>query len=384
MICKKKIHTEGRNFVTEDGKIVCLHGINMVCKDRTTNHIGDYKETDFEYLKRLNMNLIRLGIFWESVEPQPGVYDDEYLKKIKGIIDKARKQNIYVYLDMHQDLYGAKFEDGAPDWAVIDKGLDHVRTELWSESYLLSPAVQTAFDSFWNNEKATDGIGIKDHFIGAWCHVAEYFCDEPYVIGYDFFNEPFIGSEAVKILPIIGEVMEKLGQGIATEEDLVNCIGSIEPITAEFEEKYLNSFYGQIVKAVRKSDPECLVMLETNYFSNAAVPTHIKPVEENGIVLKNQVFAPHGYDIFVDTDKYEETDNTRVDMIFMTHAQIAEKLNLPILIGEWGCYPNANETQVDQARHLLELFRGINAADTYFDFSHIYGNRIAEALKFDI
>lgn len=377
----KKIHTSGRNFLNDKNEIVKLSGINMVCKDRKLNHIGEYTSKDFEYLRSLGMNVIRLGIFWESVEPKPGVYDDEYLKRLEAIIELAAKEEIYVYLDMHQDLYGAKFEDGAPDWAVLDEGAEHIRTDLWSESYLLSPAVQLSFDNFWSNCKASDGIGIMDHFINAWVHVASYFSSNKYVIGYDLFNEPFPGSVATEILPIIGEVMAKLEGGVATEEDLFKTIGSIEVISGKFEEEKLNPFYERIVPKVRTADPDSLIFLETNYFSNAAVPTHVRPVSLDGKVLANQVFAPHGYDIFVDTDKYEETDNSRVDLIFATHAEIAKALDLPMLVGEWGCYPHANKVQVEQASHIKALFESFGASDTYFDFSHLYGNKVVDALK---
>lgn len=377
----KKIYTEGRDFYTENGEQIILHGINMVCKDRARNHIGEYTLKDFDYLKSLGMNVIRLGIFWESVEPKPGVYDDDYLDRVNEIVQKAASREIYVYLDMHQDLFGAKFEDGAPDWAVLDDGAEHVRTDLWSESYLLSPAVQTAFDSFWSNRTAADGVGLTDHFIAAWKHVAGHFADNPYVIGYDLFNEPFPGSSAAAVLPVIGEVMAKLEAQAATELDLMSAISAIEKTSGKFEEEKLNPFYAKIVPAVREADPECLIFLETNYFSNAAVPTHVHPVTVGGQVLKNQVFAPHGYDIFVDTDKYEETDNSRVDLIFATHAQIAEAMNLPMLVGEWGCYPEANDIQVEQAAHICGLFEEMGASDTYFDFSHIYGNKVAGALK---
>lgn len=377
----KEICVLGRDFVDKSGAPVRLCGINMVCKDRNCNHIGNYTDEDFKYLKELGMNVIRLGIFWESIEPEPGIYDDAYLLKLDGIIAKAKKNGIYTFLDMHQDLYGSCFEDGAPKWATLTEGKEHIRTELWSESYLMSRAVQVAFDNFWNNTPASDGIGLMDHFINAWRHVAGHYANEPYVIGYDFFNEPFCGSVVNEILPIIGAVSAKLDAGIATEKDLFEAIETIEPVTAHFEEEYLNRFYEKAVSAVREVDPESLAFLETNYFSNAAVASHIQGVRYNGELLKNQVYAPHGYDIFVDTDKYEDTDTSRVDLIFEAHRQTAEKLGMPMLVGEWGCYPNAGDNQVAQALHLKELFKNIGASDTYFDFSHLRGNRVEKALK---
>jgi len=368
---EKKLKVQGRNIVDSNGNPVILNGINMVCKDSTVNHLGNYTDDDFAMLKNKGMTIVRLGIYWESVEPQPGVYDDEYLAGLDKIIERAKKQDIMVFLDMHQDLFSSVFEDGAPKWATITDGCEHIRTDLWSDSYLLSGAVQASFDNFWKNIPAEDGIGIMDHFIASWKHVALHYATEPYVVGYDFFNEPFPGSKALEILPIVGEIKEKLDAGVATPEDLFATITAIEPITGSFEEEVLNPFYNKIVKEIRTVDPECLVFLETNYFSNAAVPSHVQPVCQDGIPLKNQVYSPHGYDIYVDTDNYDDPDTSRVDLIFGTHAQVAESLGLPILVGEWGCFPDATPNQIAMYHHLLEVFASMNASNTYFDFSTI-------------
>lgn len=380
----KAIHVSGRNLADRSGNPMRLHGINMVCKDSSRNHIGDYTDEDFAYLHDLGMNVVRLGIYWESIEPEPGVYDDGYLEELDKIIALAKKHDIYVFLDMHQDLYGSEFEDGAPRWATLTDDAEHIRTELWSDSYLMSGAVWAAFDNFWANTPARDGVGLTDHFINAWKHIAAHYADEPFVIGYDFFNEPFPGSSVSEILPIIGDISAKLDSGTAGEEDLLAAVRAIEPVTARFEEEILNPFYHKLVCAVREVDPESLAFLETCYFSNAAVPSHIRPAVLDGVPLKNQVYAPHGYDILVDTDKYTETDTSRVDLIFSVHTQVAQSLDLPMLVGEWGCFPDACDTQIAQAVHLKEFFKNTGASDTYFDFSHLKGNRIVEALKENI
>lgn len=382
MASLKEIRIQERNFVNKENSPVILKGVNMVCKDQSLNHIGAYTADDFKFLKGLGINVIRLGIFWESIEPAPGIFDDNYLEKIDSVINMAKSEGICVFLDMHQDLFSSIFEDGAPKWATLTDGAEHVRTELWSESYLLSPAVQKAFDNFWGNTLLADGIGLMDHFVKAWEHVAKRYSDEPYVIGYDFFNEPFPGSSAVDILPVIGEIMEKLSAGTADEASIFNALQTIETITAPFDEKVLNPFYDKIIKAVRKYDPESIAFLENDYFGNAAVPCHVAPAKEKDQVLKNQAFAPHGYDIFVDTDHYDDPDTSRVDLIFSRHFETAARLSLPMLVGEWGCYPDASEVQLNQFKHLKALFSSFEASDTYFDFEQVKAQpKLSECMK---
>ena len=57
-------------------------------------------------LKNLGFNLIRLVMMWEGIQPDsPYEVDEEYLEYIEYIVKKANEHNIYVLLDMHQDLF---------------------------------------------------------------------------------------------------------------------------------------------------------------------------------------------------------------------------------------------------------------------------------------
>lgn len=403
---KKKITTSGTKFVDKNGCQVILHGINLVCKDRNRNYIGDYTEDDFHMLKCWGFNIIRLGIFWDGIEPQPGIYDDEYLRKLDQIISLAEKNEIVVYLDLHQDLFSCQYADGAPEWATLTDGQEHIQTELWSESYLLSPAVQTAFDSFWQNLPASDGIGIQDHFIHMWQHLAQHFASNPNVIGYDLFNEPFPGTSANGILmDLLSVLSQQMGKGAAISEEKLmqmwldpqgklslleqfndkeayqTIVQSIAAIPQTFDQTILSKFYQVLGTAIRKYDSSTLIFLEANYFCNAGVPSAIRPFQnEAGQTDPHQVYSPHGYDLMVDTDLYEQSSFERLDVIFDTHKKVQDLLKLPILIGEWGCFPDAVDSQVQQAKYLLHLYSNHQMSDTYYDFSHIKNNRIIEAL----
>lgn len=381
----KMITVSQKNLIDSSGAVFIPHGINMVCKDSKHNYIGDYSENDFAWLKEKGFNLIRLGLIWDGCEPEPYKYDTEYFKKIDSIIEKAAAVGIPVFLDMHQDLYGAKFEDGAPLWATMDNGEEHIRTELWSESYLMSRAVQCSFDNFWNNAKANDGVGIKDHYIDLWKFIADRYKDNPFVIGYDVINEPFPGTPGLMVAGTLMEFAKENGVSdiseITNPEVLMELIGAIEPITKDFEENTLNTFYNELCEAIRSIDSETIFMFESNYFANAGIPSHVEPAKDsNGVLYPHQIYAPHGYDILVDTEDYSVGGTERVDMIFMALGETIKRLPVPTLIGEWGCYPNASEAQLSQARHLLDIFESLNVGNVYFDFSHIKDGHIINAL----
>ncbi len=384
MVQEKKIKIQGKQFTDVSGSPFIPKGINMVCKEKERNYTGDYTDEDFAFLKEHGFNLIRLGLQWCAAEPAPGVYSEEYFSGIDKIIARAASHDIPVFLDMHQDLFGEKFEDGAPVWATLDKGAEHIRTELWSESYLLSPAVQTAFDSFWADETASDGVGIRTHFVNLWKYIAGRYGKDPYVIGYDLFNEPFPGTAGAKV----GQIMAEFSNGgtdlsaFEDEDAVMRLIGSIAPIAAGFEENSLNPFYDEAAAAIREVDPETIIILESCYFANAGIPSVIRPALDSfGKPFANQAYAPHCYDILVDTADYGQGGTERIDLIFSVLFEKAKALDIPMFIGEWGCYPDAGEPQKAQAKHLLSLFEQAGIGQVYFDHSHIKDGGIIEVLR---
>lgn len=135
----KQIKVVGKRFVDEDGNQVIMNGINMVCKEKGKGYLEPNSEDILRIFSRRGFNLVRLGIFWDGVEPGPGVYDDEYLDRVARIVEEAERCGIYILLDMHQDLFAAKYIDGAPDWATLDEGLYHPeKCTMWYEAYVSS------------------------------------------------------------------------------------------------------------------------------------------------------------------------------------------------------------------------------------------------------
>lgn len=71
-------------------------------------------------------NLVRLGVMWEAVERQPGVYDYGYLKKINDLINKLGEKGIYTMVDAHQDVFARSMcGEGMPTFYFPDEKLSH-------------------------------------------------------------------------------------------------------------------------------------------------------------------------------------------------------------------------------------------------------------------
>ncbi|MCQ6561957.1 cellulase family glycosylhydrolase [Paenibacillus mendelii] len=392
------VSVRGERFVDSFGREVILHGMGLVCKDKSRNYIGDWNESDFMKMQQWGCNVIRLGIIWDGLEPEPGVYDDAYLDQMEAWVRLAEQYGMHVFLDMHQDLYSYRYADGAPEWATITDDLPHVNDGIWSDAYLFSPAVQRAFDRFWENAPAPDGIGLQDHYAAAWRHVARKFGHNPCVIGYDLMNEPFIGSQVNDIQPLMFhqygiETAQITGQSSWNEEELPavwmdpvkrmealrlmedpelfrRVIDVTEQGYKQFEQTKLMAFYRKTAAAIREADPTGLLFLETSYFCNLGVRSGIEPiVRDDGLRDPYQVYAPHGYDLVTDTDFVHTPSSSRVQVIFDRHEETRSRLRMPMLVGEWGAYGDS-EHAGEAALAIKKIFERSLCSDTYWCYTH--------------
>ena len=179
------------------GRVVILHGVNMVYKLKPyTPSTPGFGSDDARFLAREGLNNVRLGVIYAGVEPQPGAYNDSYLANIAGTVKTLSDQNVFTMLDFHQDLYNERFQgEGFPDWAVQDDGIPAEPKTGFPGNYVAQPALNRAFQHFWENSPGPGGVGLQDRFAAAWRHVAQRFRNEPKLLGYDLLNEPWPGPQ---------------------------------------------------------------------------------------------------------------------------------------------------------------------------------------------
>lgn len=391
------IGIEGEKFVDSNGREVIFSGINFISKDPEENFIPPQNHELFHSFKKWGFNCIRLGVIWAGLEPEPGVYNESYLLEIDKRIQWAGDNGIYLFLDMHQDLFGEKFSDGAPNWATLDEGQPHYQGEVWSDSYFVSPAVQTSFDNFWENTPASDGVGIQDHYINLWKHLAERYADNTTVIGYDLMNEPFPGTAAQDAMPLMlsayaGVLVEKTGQAppsgeelqamwsnqesrmkalelISTKESYSKIADAIYTLNACFETDQLQSMYQSVADAIRQVDQNHILFLNHSYFANMGVSSAIEPTKlADGTTDPLVAYAAHGYDLVVDTKEVDNPSYDRVEFIFERINESGKRMKIPTLVGEWGALHGNSPGMTDAARHLINIFEEYNFSNTFWTF----------------
>lgn len=403
---KNPLAIKDSRFYDAYDRQVILHGIGLVDKNPETQYLAYNDPAIFRRFREWGFNCVRLGILWDGLEQHPAVLNEDYLKGIDRMIGYAQQNGLYVFLDMHQDLYSVRFSDGAPRWATLTDGQPHMEvSEVWSDAYFTSPAIQAALDNFWENTEALDKVGLQDHFAAVWGQVAKRYADHPAVIGYDLFNEPqpgdlgvhaqevmfTKGAEILAASGLLDDHLAELPAGTNPVEALIRfwlsekgryiilellkdtslyqpIVDAQQPFYQQFEQEELMPFYRRVAKAIRQVDPTSFLFLETSMASNMGVISAIEPIKDgHGKTDPNQVYAPHGYDLVTDTPNLHAASPERVEMIFQRHQASAKRLKMPMLVGEWGAFGNQAGT-LNPAWHIVNLFEEMQCGETFWAY----------------
>lgn len=256
-------------LTNSDGQVVLLHGFNEVYKLAPYEpSASGFSEDDAAFLAANGFNVVRLGVIWAGVEPEPGVYNAAYVASIQQTVQMLAAHGIYTIIDMHQDLYSASLGgEGAPEWATQTGGLPN-QGFGFPGSYYLNPAETAAWDAFWNNSNAANGIGLQDNYAKAWETVAAAMAGNNSVIGYDIMNEPFPGTSWLPTL-----------------------LGS--PF---YGYQQLTPMYNQVAAAIRAVDPNTALFVEPANPAVSEIPAILgAPIQLGTIDDTNVVLAFHDY-----------------------------------------------------------------------------------------
>jgi len=171
-----------------EGRIVIYHGVN-VCNH--AKYAPDFlpwqTREDFMRLRGWGFNLVRYLVFWEAIEPEPGVYDTAYLDATKERIQWLGEAGIDVVVDLHQDLCGRHYGgSGFPEWMRDDDGIPFTPRQPWNLNYL-EPAVLACLENFWESHP------MQDRYLNMAARLLEEVDPLPNVVGLDLINEPFNG-----------------------------------------------------------------------------------------------------------------------------------------------------------------------------------------------
>jgi endoglycosylceramidase len=202
---------------------------------------------DFQQLRPLGYNVIRLTLSWSLLEPTVdggidlvGTPSHMYMDRIAQVVAWAKAEGIYVLLDLHQDtwskydyttaaerpsclapLQGIDGADGAPEWA----SRQHPAIPNCAPNGIaqLSPAVEDDFRALYNDAAGIPSpTPVFSHFKNVFLALAKRFHNEPAVAGYEMFNEPLPGYlptagvfDQTELFPMYGKVIKNVTDNVA-------------------------------------------------------------------------------------------------------------------------------------------------------------------------
>ncbi len=307
-VVEGQIHSPGGPFLYDrQGRVVFFHGVNAVYKHPpyelypAPGKPWNLSAVDASLMARLGFNIVRLGMTWKGLEPgtapandpaictrgvphDPGQFNqavlDAYLAKLKESVDLLGRFHIYTLLDMHQDVYNERFDgEGAPNWAVCTGGvLNTDPPGRWSLSYGTG-AAGAAFRHFWNNDVVGDLQGEYDR---VWAAVAPYFRGDPWVLGYDPFNEPFSTS----LVKFGDEKFDGQLECFYTGRSFIGATThGAPPITCAPGVPAVG-----VIPAIQTADPGVLVFYEPDIYGSRGFTNFVGPMP-----FANLVFNVHVY-----------------------------------------------------------------------------------------
>jgi len=316
-----QVDAAGAKIADTSGAQVTLRGINVnqlneyYRADPRLQDVVPLTEQDFADVAALGLNSVRLTLSWSRLEPRPGEISDAYLRQIHEAVDWARRNRLYVILDMHQDAWSAAVVappetrcragttpmtgwDGAPAWATL---MDH-RPPCQVTGRDLAPNVSRAFQSFY-----FDREGIQGELIRAWAVLARSFAADTTVAGFDLLNEPNFAESP--------------------------------PLTSTL---LLSNYYARCIRALRAAEaaePQGfphLVFIEPSIIWSGFGVDNLPP--RDFTADRQIVFSPHLYNESITVDQDLGANLVSIERGFALARVAAAQLRAPLWIGEWGFF----------------------------------------------
>jgi endoglycosylceramidase len=262
----------GRWLTDAAGRVVLLHGVNMVEKQAPyyPSAFG-FSDQDASFLAANGLYLVRLGVLATGLMPRPGQLDQSYLDHLAATVQDLARHHVFVLLDLHQDGFGPSVgSDGFPPWMTLTGTAtnNHVGFPLY---YTSDPATQQAFQSLWDDSRVPGGRPLQQYVAQMVQALARRFAHDPAVVGYDVFNEPWPGTTWVPCLAPSG------------------C--------PSLDRMELDPFYARVDRALRSVDHRHLLLVEPFSLFNLGAATSVSlPASDplGGLSFHQYALSPQG------------------------------------------------------------------------------------------
>jgi len=300
----KSVKAKDRWMVDDSGRVLMIHGVNQVNKQPPYDAISvGFDKEDAELLKSYGFNAVRLGVMWAAIEPNKGEYDLSYLESIRQTVKLLKEQGVYSLLDFHQDAFSLKHGgSGFPSWAALGEG--NTSSASFPMMYFdpFHTSVPEDFDHFWN-----DKDGIQSSYMDMLTLVVRTLGNEDGVLGVEFINEPFPGTDWTKCRQ---SFLEPLNFSLGCEA---------------FDSGHLTNFYNEAIRRVRAINKDIMVVYDENTLGGIGAPPHIGMMDDNNTLFSWHNYMPTDFSsIFKHADDFQKLSKSA---ILMTEFGASQKVD---------------------------------------------------------
>ena len=268
-------------------------------------------EADIAFIKQQGATVVRIPLNYRHFEAdaEPFRYLAGGFTRLDRALDWCTQQGLYAILDMH----------AAPGWQNPDWHSDNANRNalLWEHPH------------------------FQERLIRLWTTLAERYCDNPAVAGYDLMNEPVTAAP----------------RGVFSEIHYQPAWPAI------------NQLYRRLVEAIRVQDPDHIIFLEGDFFSSL-----FKGLDEP--FADNLVYSSHNYSLpcfgpgpYPGEIRGERWDAARQQQAFEAHegTVYARNHRAPLWSGEFGAvYDGPAEEIPDRLRALDDQLAIFNTAGIHW------------------
>lgn len=315
--------TKLAGWTDDQGRVVLHRGMNVASTAKTTaDHLPGFDDAAYDLLPSHGITLARYLVFWQAIEPAPGVYDDAYLDSVATDIERLRDRDVDVVLDLHQDVYGEGFGfTGFPRWTCdeAEYATFTMNTESWFLNYL-APEVQACFDQFWSSES------LQAAYAAMAAHTAERLGD--LLVGYDTMNEPYWGTSGQE----------------------------------ELETGAFGAFQANVAESLRAADPDAWIALEPLAYTNLTGDTYL-PFPDDDRLL----YAPHFYPSYAESGEGWDGDFTEESAWLEGLADDADARGAGLWLGEFGIFSD-NGNEAEYVQHVIDTLEPRGGSTSYWAF----------------
>ena len=211
------LHTEGQEIVNAAGESVMLRGVNVggwlvqegwmnltnascqtesfkVLDERFGREVREYlfkvyednylTEADFDNIRALGMNVIRLPFAWWNILNDDGTLKEDAFARLDWLVENCAKRGLYVILDLHAARGSQNNQDNSGEMNG---------------------------SQLWENE------AYQDQMVYLWECVAAHYNGNPAVAAYDLLNEP--GGDLKSTGVVQWEYFDRLYEAIRSVDD---------------------------------------------------------------------------------------------------------------------------------------------------------------------